>query len=514
MKHITATDLYNYTKCKYRVYMDKNTPADQKDEVSYFLELLWQNGINHEEKAVEYFTSREGKVFVEITSDGKTEDSLKKGARETQLHMKNGVNYIYQGILLREGEDSLFEQTPLLVGRPDILMKVKGTSNFGDFSYVAVDIKAGKGKETTDWGERLNPSYAVQLEFYNMLLEDILGKTPEEAYIFNVHQEFVKYPMPTPKGIFKQALADVRKMTAGSTEDKEPVISSMCGICHWQSTCQAWADKHSDLTLLFYLGEKVKYGFYDMGIKNLNDLAQADINKLIPQLQRAKKAGAFYPSFSEELLKSLVTRAQLYVQEKAEGNGETYIIRNNPNFPKTKKEIHYDIEDDPMNEYVYMHGFWIIEEGKNPYYQAIVATRDKTEEEITKELWAFFAANEDVPIYHYSAHEKHTCKRLMEKYKLDPNVFDRVFGKDGSAIDLYDWIVANTDWPLTSYGLKAICKYTGFKWNAEDAGGANSVSWFADYMEGDDAMMEKILIYNQDDCMATAHLKDWLEEHA
>ncbi len=494
--------------------MDKNTPKDQQDKVSYFLELLWQNGMDHEEEAVKYFQSREGKVFAEVTADGKTEESLKKGARETLMHMKNGINYIYQGILLREGEDSLFEQTPLLVGRPDILMKVKGNSNFGEFSYVPVDIKAGKGKEVTDWGERLNPSYAAQIEFYGILLEDVLGEEPKEGYIFDVHQEFVKYPIPFKNGNFKQALTEIRKMVIGSTENREPVISSMCGICHWQSACKKWADKHDDLTLLFYLGEKVKCGFYDMGIKNINDLAQADINKLIPQLQRAKRAGAFYPSFGEELLKSLVTRAQLYVQEKAEGDQETYIIRKNADFPKTKKEIHYDIEDDPMNEFVYMHGFWIIEKEKEPRYHAIVATKDRTEEEITKELWSFFAANEGVPIYHYSAHEKNTCKRLMEKYDLNTDVFDRVFGKGGSAIDLYDWIVANTDWPLTSYGLKAICKYTGFQWSAEDAGGANSISWFADYMEGNDDMMEKILTYNREDCMATAHLKEWLEDHA
>jgi predicted RecB family nuclease len=27
-------------------------------------------------------------------------------------------------------------------------------------------------------------------------------------------------------------------------------------------------------------------------------------------------------------------------------------------------------------------------------------------------------------------------------------------------------------------------------------------------------MMEKILTYNKEDCMATAHMKQWLEEHA
>ena len=102
----------------------------------------------------------------------------------------------------------------------------------------------------------------------------------------------------------------------------------------------------------------------------------------------------------------------------------------------------------------------------------------------------------------------------MEKYELDGNIYDLVFGSGGSAIDMYQWIVENTDWPLTSYGLKPICKYTSFKWSADDAGGANSIAWYYEYLDGDNTMMEKILTYNKEDCMATAHLKQWLEENA
>jgi predicted RecB family nuclease len=516
MKHITATDFYNYFKCKWRVFMDKNTDPHKRDEVNYFLELLWHNGIAHEEKAVEFFQSQKDKTFVEVrTKEDADEDELKKGARETLLHMKSGVNFIYQGVLMHEGANSLFEQSPVLVGRPDILMRIKDVpSALGDFSYVPVDIKAGKGIEETDWGDRFNQAYLAQMNFYAMLLEEVLKHPVKEGYIFNVHHKFVKYPLSPADSSFQNVLSEIKMMVRGDTQKREPIISSMCGLCHWQSFCQKWAESHNDLTLLFYLGEKVKYGFYEMGINNMDDLANVDLTKFLPKFQRAKKAGFFYPSMRDELVKSLVTRAGLYVQEKAEGNNEVYIIRKTPDFPQTKKEIHYDIEDDPMNEFVYMHGFWIIEEGKEPYYHAIVATRDKTEEEITKELWAFFASNEGVPIYHYSGHEKHTCKKLMDKYHLDPEVYDAVFGRGGTAIDLYDWIVANTDWPLTSYGLKPICKYTGFAWSAEDAGGANSISWFAEYMDGKDEMMEKILTYNKEDCMATAHLKEWLIENA
>lgn len=494
--------------------MDMNTDQSKQDAVNYFLELLWNNGQAYEAEAISYFKSQKDRTFVEVTSDAHDEDSLRKAARETLMHMKNGVHFIYQGVLLREGANTLFAREPLMVGRPDVLMRVNGSSALGDYTYVPTDIKSGKGKDETDWGERLNPSYLMQMNFYAMLLDDILKQPVKEGYIFNVHKQFVKYPLSSSDAKFNEALSEVKNMATGSSEGREPVISSVCGMCHWKSACQALAEKTNDLTLLFYLGEKVKYGLYEVGIKNIVDLADADITKLLPKVLRAKRAGFFYPSMTEDLIKSLITRAQLYLQEKAEDGREVYVIRKTPDFPAAAKEIHYDIEDDPMGEVVYMHGFWIIEKERKPYYHAIVATKDKTEEEISKELWAFFAANEGVPIYHYSGHEKTTCKKLMDKYNLNADIFDRVFGKGGMAIDLYDWVVANTDWPLTSYGLKAICKYTGFKWSADDAGGANSIAWYYDYLDGDDEMMEKILTYNREDCMATAHLKGWLEEHA
>jgi predicted RecB family nuclease len=418
-------------------------------------------------------------------------------------------------VLLREGEDSLFSQTPLIVGRPDIIMRVQGASDLGDYTYVPVDIKSGKGIEETDWGDRPNLAYQAQMNSMPHYMEEVLKTKVAEGYIFNVHNKFIKYNLD-PRGTkFQSILSEIKNMTLGeNSQQREPVISSICGLCHWQSVCAGWAEKHNDLTLLFYLGEKVKYGFYAIGIQSMGDLAQQTPEVLIEKVRNAKRNGYFYPSFSDDLVSRLIIRAKLFLQEKEEGSKKTYVLHGKPVFPETPKEIHYDIEDDPMNECVYMHGFWIIENGAEPYYHSIVATRGKTEKEIAQELWKFFAENRSVPIYHYSGHEKTTCKKLMEKYALDSAVFDDVFGKNGSAIDLYDWIVANSDWPLTSYGLKAICKYTGFSWSAEDAGGANSISWYDEYMQGDDSMMDKILTYNKEDCMATAHLKQWLVENS
>ncbi|MFH1358136.1 MAG: TM0106 family RecB-like putative nuclease, partial [bacterium] len=181
--------------------------------------------------------------------------------------------------------------------------------------------------------------------------------------------------------------------------------------------------------------------------------------------------------------------------------------------PDAPVEIHYDIEDDPTQDFVYLHGIALIEKGKEPEYIAFFADSFEEEKKITLELFDFFRTYKDAPVYHYSPHEKTTIKRLISKHNIDAqDVFDNLFAENGKAIDLYKIINDKTDWPLTSYSLKDVCRYLGFEWDAEDAGGAASVVWVNDYLKGQKELKAKILQYNKDDCLATFHLKNKLIE--
>ncbi len=57
---ITATDLYNYTKCLHRVYLDANGDPNEKGEVSRFAKLLWEMGLQTERD----YLSRLGEMSV------------------------------------------------------------------------------------------------------------------------------------------------------------------------------------------------------------------------------------------------------------------------------------------------------------------------------------------------------------------------------------------------------------------------------------------------------------------
>jgi uncharacterized protein len=101
---------------------------------------------------------------------------------------------------------------------------------------------------------------------------------------------------------------------------------------------------------------------------------------------------------------------------------------------------------------------------------------------------------------------------MIQKYPLDEGIIERFKEK---ALDLYVEVGTKTDWPLYSYGLKDIAKYLGFRWTDEDASGANSIAWYADYLKdpkNNQHLMDQIIQYNKEDCQALAHVKDYLKK--
>jgi predicted RecB family nuclease len=77
-------------------------------------------------------------------------------------------------------------------------------------------------------------------------------------------------------------------------------------------------------------------------------------------------------------------------------------------------------------------------------------------------------------------------------------------------------IVKELHWPTRKLGLKYVAKLAGFAWDAEDAGGDNSIVWYTQACNPQDPnaieMQAKLLQYNEDDVQATKHLRQWLHE--
>jgi len=212
-------------------------------------------------------------------------------------------------------------------------------------------------------------------------------------------------------------------------------------------------------------------------------------------------------------LTKFIQRSKIIEQTK------TPVIYEKQNFLKTSYELYFDIEDDPTQAFVYLHGVYERSPKGEKYldFTALDKT-DEAEKEAWRNFWKYIRSlpKDDFTTYYYSHHEKSTYHRMMDKYSgvVTEEELDWFFSEE-KAIDLYSVISKHTDWPLMSYSLKEIAQYLGFSWQDKTPSGALSIEWFNKYLDSKDhKIMDRILLYNEDDCKATMIIKDFLDKQS
>ena len=478
---ITAQDLYNYTKCLHRVYLDSNGDPTEKSEVSSFVKLLWEVGLQTER---DYITSLGDQEIVDLQ-----DLAVGPAFQETLVAMEQGAPVIYQGCLIHGN----------FVGRPDLLVKRDdGSSCFGSFLYEPIDIKAGKGWEEADGKKRkFKEHYAFQILFYRRVLQKIQGTVPPGGRIINVDKQIEEFDPAPFEERFSQAMQDVQQLVSGE-ESSEPVLGSHCTMCGWFSRCYRWVKAESDPTGLFFVG-KQKFALREQGLRTIDDIAKMDVERYLKPPHKIPRMGKISLARMKE-------RANVLLEGKP-------VLRSGYVFPEVDQEIYFDIEDDPTRGVTYLFGLVIQDGRRSSHFTYFLAKTPEDEEQTVKDFWGFIQSTDRAVYYVYSHKERSTLKRLMEKYDLDTETFEKY---KACEFDLYqDLIVEYSDWPTFSYGIKHIAKFIGFQWRDVDPSGANSIAWYNDYLANpaNDALMNRILEYNEDDCYAMAAIKRYFEKN-
>jgi predicted RecB family nuclease len=478
---ISAQDLYNYTKCAHRVYLDAHGNPAERSEVSIFVRLLWEMGLQTEK---EYLESLGQLPYQDLTAL-----SMEEACRQTIALMQQGSELIYQGGIC----------TANWVGRPDLLVKRSNShSTFGNYYYEPIDIKAGKGWELHE-GKRTHFKlhYAYQVLFYREILKQIQCFVPAVAHIINVDKEIEEFDPAAFDADFHRALQEVERLAAG-VETSEPVLGSACHMCHWYGKCRRWVEGTRDPSGLFQVG-KVKFELKKRGLRTIFDIAKIDeaqIDELAKEI----------PHVGVKTLRHMRERAKVRLA------GEP-LLKPGYRFPEAQREIYFDIEDDPTQGFTYLFGMVEMEQGHDLGYRYFLARSPEDEKHTVRQFWQYLEQNTDAVYYVYSAKERSTLRNLMQRYELEPAIFEHYVAHE---YDLYGKLVLRyTEWPSYSYGIKQIAQLLGFKWRDPDPGGANSIAWYNDFLEHSERqdILQRILEYNEDDCRAMIILKQYCEAH-
>lgn len=475
-EYVTATDIYRFMACPHWPYYDWHATPEQEKLRRELTEAEIQrqeDGVAHEERVVQ-------DIFRgQPVTDARLSGDVAKDCVQTLKWMREGVERIYQGAIV----------AGRWAGRPDILEKRAGESAFGDWHYVALDIKSTR---------ELEKYQKFQLAFYSRILEHLQGRCPTVAGIYNVYGMCVEFDPAEVAADFDDLMA---KLEASVFDGVKPelVLRKDCfdtGV--WGELCRRTAEEADDIALLYNVNLPKLRALRSLGISTLADAAALD---------PATLAGAA-PGLTAHALETLKLQAQSL-------RDRSVIIRKPVELSSPPLEIHFDIESSPPHGIDYLYGFLLRwPDGKEDYVSFVSKTESRDAE---GEMWRQFldwltSLPLDYVVYHYSSYELGRLSALANRHGTSHWLdFFR-----SRMVDLSEYAKHGVTFPLYFYGLKHVAKFLGFRWRGELVkSGGESVDQFARYLEtGDESILQAIIDYNEDDVRATAHLKDWLARYA
>lgn len=462
MRRITEATFYQFVKCPNWVYFDAfETERRPHDPL---LAKLIEEGLVDE---MERRAVSDRPDLAEVTAEDPEE-----AFEQTLGFMREGRQTIYRGVLV----DAHW------VGHPDVLARVEGASELGDYYYVAADVK--RAREVRD-------EFKFQGCFYAELLARVQGTKPTQGYVITPEGDALAYPIEAFEAEYKLTLDEIEAAVAG----KRPVhfVTSACKQSPWFSECRDGSRACNELSALNRVWDEEVLALSHAGVATIDALAARsvqDLARLCPGLHQG--------------------RLQMLRDQAIAIRDGRHLVRAPARFPQASAELYFDIEADPLRDSEYLFGVLAVERGKETYH-AFLAERPEDEGAAWAAFAEFVGRHIDAPIYHYGRFEEEVVARFAAKYGCSELVREAL---SRNLIDLLETIRATVTLPLTFYSLKDIGSYVGCSWRAEDASGANSVLWYESWLRtGDRAALEKVVAYNEDDVRATRAVKEWLARH-
>jgi predicted RecB family nuclease len=464
VKRVNATDFYALTRCDRQVYLDHNGDPDKRAAQTDYQKWLSEQGLAHEVSVVGNFAVQQPTYKY---------DNLEIGYEITLEFMREGVPYIYQGVLM-SGD---------MIGIPDLLQRAEGSSRWGDYLYRPLDVKLSSTP---------NEGYRLQVMTYITLLEAIQGSRPTGALLLRLPPDertdehaYREEPIELDEKLYSARAAQVRDLANGIEPD--PFFSSTCGECAWREICIPMVESTQDASLIPGLRRDVWRELRKKGLKTVTDVAAVDM----VDLRAIKGVG-------EKTAPAIINKAKALSTRQM-------ITTGKPDLPPPGDDVIFDVESIPGEGLFYLMGFTTAVEEKQVYHYYL-AMKPEDEGQIWKDFLSHMERHSGT-IYHYGTYERTTVTKLGERHgnaKQADALLDRM-------IDLEKVVKDCVVLPLRSVSLKAVAPWLGFAWSSDVQTGEDSMLEYLAWLEDSDQKhLDSILHYNEEDCHATKAVLEWL----
>ena len=318
---------------------------------------------------------------------------------------------------------------------------------------------------------------------------------------------------------FRIKIAEVARLQTGRPDlDPEPlvrpIVNKECSRCQWWEHCLPQLDP-DDVSLRI---DKAPLDMREIatlrrnGITTITDLVGADLDQLLEwYLPEVSHRGG-----AEGRIRIAARRARMLLEGTAFDRETVGPIE----VPRADVEIDLDIESSADGR-VYLWGFLVQRSGDgDPVYAEFSRfddLDDRAEAALAADAFTWLRSVVDtvpsVAVFHYSGYEVAKISELARREHDE--LLDWAAGyAEEHFVDLLEIVKAHY-FGVSGLGLKLMARHVGFSWRDDDPGGLNSQLWFAEAVHGVTAELRaqarrRVLEYNEDDVVATNHVRAWL----
>lgn len=477
---ITDELLLNYKRCSRRGFLNIYGNNLEKDPEKDFLQKLKRESENHTQTIL-------ARYYPIYHQPQGLENDWQSLSQQTLTLMQQGVECIYHGKLHYVSINHIN-----YVGSPTLLIKQNIPSIFGNWSYFPVSIQLGR---------RPKPEYKIMCGFNGKILRNIQEVTPLYAEMILRDESTYKLNLNHWIPRTQEVLQECFKMLQLQLEPEVFISRQRCSLCQWYSSCYTIAKSQKHLSLVPGITPKRYELLKTQGISTVESLSNASFQQI------------------NQVIESEIA---LNLQQQAKSIVENIpILKSNfiPLIPTSPIELYFDIEAEPERNVDYLLGVLLIDRNNNQqkYYTFLAETLNE-EKNIWEDFLNFVNIYSNAPIFHYSAYEAETIRRLAKLYHTPMEKINPLLSR---LTDLHKQLLNSVILPIENYSLKSVANWLGFYWrnpygenllkNGEIIGGDQCVCWYDEWLKtGDRRLLTRILRYNEDDCLATYHLKNWL----
>jgi uncharacterized protein len=370
-----------------------------------------------------------------------------------------------------------------------------------DGTYEPVDTKLARSAK---------PLHVIQLCFYAEQVGRIQGRVPEHIHVELGSGERATLRTADYIAFFRRSR---ERLLAAIAAEPSPATWPWpvyhCTICDFRHLCQEQRVAEDNPVIVAGLGRLHAERLARAGIPTLTALAETpatEVARIRPEtFERLRSQAALQLHFT----RTGERRVVLLPDEEDRG------FRLLP--PRSEGDVWLDLEGHPFFEPArgleYLFG-WCYREGGELRYE-VVWGLDRASEKAAFERFVDWVearrrVHPDLHVYHYAPYEETALKRLMGEHSTREREIDDWLRQE-LLVDLYRVVKQALRAGVTSYSIKEIEKLYGFVRTAAVAAGDESIALFEQWLEArEEALLEGIRAYNEEDCRSTVALHEWL----